>query len=344
MAILPVNLTAANLSAIKTPRQISADEDLAAGITRYNVGSLIFPNDLGTATRGTDENSNTFFVQFTPLVFTTSKFQPNQNASVFNTQGGLVTPRAISPSEINAGLPNVYTNKYVSSSTDMIFYMPDSIKANYSMDIKTVDTGVIGYATNEFLTENDLVDVADNLLGKLPIDVLSSFAALLTGINGVNARDQYIAKSRAESVNPFSEQLFKNVKFRNFNFNFKLIPRNEKEAATIRSMINVFKFHMHPEIDANQLFFQFPSFFIITYNKMASSGAATINTNLNRIASCYLEDMDVDYTGSGQFSAFRDGHAGHINLTLKFRETILLTKEKLIEGVNRAGSENSYVF
>ncbi len=59
-------------------------------------------------------------------------------------------------------------------------------------------------------------------------------------------------------INPRKEQLFKNVGFRKFNFQWTLVPKSQKEAEAIQNIIREFKFHMHPEMTAGGFFYVYP--------------------------------------------------------------------------------------
>jgi hypothetical protein len=84
---------------------------------------------------------------------------------------------------------------------------------------------------------------------------------------------------------------------------------------------------MHPEISAGGLFYIYPSEFNIVYYY-----AGKENPHLNKISTCVLEDMNVDYGGSNGFNTFNDGMPSEINITLRFKELETLTKERIDKG------------
>ena len=55
------------------------------------------------------------------------------------------------------------------------------------------------------------------------------------------------------------------------------------------------------------------------------------NDYFNRITTCVLTSVDVNYTPSGVRS-FEDGAPTQIQMGLTFRETEILTKEKINQG------------
>jgi len=94
----------------------------------------------------------------------------------------------------------------------------------------------------------------------------------------------------------------------------------------------MFRFHMSPELkgQANR-FLTLPSTFDIHYMYQMTDGVATENDFYNKIATCVLESCNIDYTPGGVRS-FADGSPTQITMALQFKETELLTKERVKEG------------
>ena len=129
-----------------------------------------------------------------------------------------------------------------------------------------------------------------------------------------------------QKTNSFREQFFESVDFRTFNFRHTFMPRSQQEAEDVRRILNLFKFHMHPELSQGGLFYVYPSEFEIKYFYKDKE-----NQYFDKISSCVLENMSVDY-GGDIFSTFEDGNPVEVNLTLKFKELELLTKDRITQG------------
>ena len=160
---------------------------------------------------------------------------------------------------------------------------------------------------------------------------LGNDAAAIVGAMGLKSDKQGAAASAAFGLasNPKKEQVFKNVDFRTFQFDYQFFPRNKDEAANVIEIINTFKYHMHPEFkDANEFLYVYPSEFDITYYQNGRE-----NEKLHRHTSCVLTEMNVNYTPNGQFNSFDNGMPTQINITLSFRELSLLTKDKIKDGL-----------
>ena len=128
------------------------------------------------------------------------------------------------------------------------------------------------------------------------------------------------------AANPKKEQAFKNVDFRTFSFDYQFAPKSATEAENVLNIIRSFKYHMHPEFkDTTGFLYIYPSEFDIVYYKGTQE-----NLNIHRHTSCVLTEMNVNYTPNGIFSTFANGMPTQINITLTFKELMLLSKE-LIE-------------
>jgi hypothetical protein len=165
----------------------------------------------------------------------------------------------------------------------------------------------------------ELAMVAGLSIAQLPGAVASLFGGDIKFSDAMQA-------GIAQAPNPFREQIFRNVQNREFTFKYKFLPRSETEARNVRQIIQEFKLHMHPEMSTGGLFYIYPSTFDIVYYFNSHE-----NTNLNKISTCVLEDLAVDYGGQG-FNTFDDGMPTEINLSLKFRELEVLTRERIEKG------------
>lgn len=133
-----------------------------------------------------------------------------------------------------------------------------------------------------------------------------------------------------KAANPRKEQVFKGVEYRRFTFEYQFAPKNAGESQAVQNIIYMFKYHMHPEFkdDSANFIYIYPSEFDIEYYVGTEQ-----NMNLNKISSCVLTEMNVNYTPNGVFSTFPDGSPTQINMTLNFVELEALTKERIDRGL-----------
>lgn len=107
------------------------------------------------------------------------------------------------------------------------------------------------------------------------------------------------------------ELLFNSPTLRDFNFGYKLTPRNDKEAANVRRIIRFFKQGMAPRklnaesgAGAGSVFLGTPNIFKLTYK---SNGGAI--KGVNRIKLCALTGFSVNYTPESQWASYVDEKA-----------------------------------
>jgi hypothetical protein len=172
-------------------------------------------------------------------------------------------------------------------------------------------------------------DTAQSALGaEAARAMLLNAAQIPSGIANAIGASEFDVKAAASigtgtALNPFREQIFQSVDTRTFKFDYKFLPRSGAESENVWRIINRFKFHMHPELSAGGLFYIYPSEFNIVYyyNNVP-------NPTLFNISTCVLENMTVDYGGQ-QWGSFNDGYPTEINISLKFVELEVLTKERI---------------
>ena len=221
-------------------------------------------------------------------------------------------------------------------------YLPANVSDNTQAGYQDTSTGVLGVALTDLITANDSFKDADyaqigKLGGKmtkeLSQEVLKniggSFVEALTGTEGAVPLANKIF-GRAE--NPFVEVFFNSMQIRSFTYNFNFAPRNEAETAEIQQIIQLFRYHMAPELQGkNSRYLTLPSEFDIHYMYKAGNGNSYENDFYNRIATCVLENVNTNYTPGG-VKSFANGAPTQITMSLTFKETELLTKEKINQG------------
>lgn len=195
---------------------------------------------------------------------------------------------------------------------------PPTVK--YSMNYSNKDLGtLVGLLGGLASSKEGLTGEAAAAFGMAAAKVPGMFG--LTG--DLSAA---LGVSAGVALNPFKETVFESVDFRSFTFKYKFMPKNLRETETIKNIIQTFKYHMHPEMSENNIFFIYPSVFNITYYFDSA-----VNTYFHQFRPCVLESMDVTYGGE-QFSSFRDGRPTEVNMSLVFRETEILTRESIEKG------------
>lgn len=128
--------------------------------------------------------------------------------------------------------------------------------------------------------------------------------------------------------NPFKEQLFKSVGFRQFSFDYVFLPRNKSEYDEVQKILKTFKKYMHPTLGAGKIILKYPAEFSIVYCYKLDT-----NDELFKIANCALTDMKIKYGGE-DFITFRGtpGAPSEIAMQLTFTELETLTQNRIEDG------------
>lgn len=118
-------------------------------------------------------------------------------------------------------------------------------------------------------------------------------------------------------VNPNLELLFNGPTLRPFNFTFRLSPRSETEAKQVKNIINWFKLGSVVRTTTDNLFLKAPNVFNIQY---VYGKDKEEHPGLNRIKTCALRSMNVNYNPDGSYMTFEDGTMTSYEMTLQFSE------------------------
>jgi hypothetical protein len=250
------------------------------------------------------------------------------NIGVTGTKGkvaGLAAGAALGAVAGNYFLPD--TTYRIASS--IMLAVNERPSVSYSVNYKAQDMGTLAGALQG---GSSAVDVgAMGLAGESARALLLNTAQIpsqIAGAMGASNFDQKALTSRGTgtTMNPFKEQLFESVNNRDFKFTYKFLPRSAQESANVQKIIQMFKFHMHPELSTGGLFYIYPSEFNIVYYYLGKA-----NKSVHKISTCVLEHMNVDYGGQN-FSSFTDGSPTEISMSLSFKELETLTKERVLAG------------
>ena len=195
----------------------------------------------------------------------------------------------------------------------------------YGINYQDKDMGILGGLLTGDASMSDLSNGNAGEFSTAAALQIAKIPSLLPGGSGATL-SEIIQLGAKIKTNPFREVFFEGIDYRKFNFRYKFMPKSAKESTVVYKIIELFKEHMHPELSANGYFYTYPSEFNIEYyynNKK--------NNYVNKIATCALTDMSVEYGGE-QYATFADGSPAEINLILSFRELELMTKETIRKG------------
>ena len=250
----------------------------------------------------------------------------NKGAKVVGATAGA----AILSRGAHEGMTEDDNNSLTFLDTSIHLHVPQSVITQYQADWQGEELGVAGALANRRSNQTDGAEIVE-LLGRGII----SAAANIPRAAGIGNADfaSSIEATTKKLNNPFKEQLFKSIGFRKFAFGYTFSPRNESEAMTVERIINLFKYHMHPEISPGQMFLVYPSEFLIEFLHV-EDGQVHTNHHMPRIAGCALTDVKITYGPDGTFQTIKDtkGMPSEITMELSFTELETLTANRIAEG------------
>lgn len=240
--------------------------------------------------------------------------------------------------------------------------MPQSISVAYQADYSAINMGLAGVLGAGFAAAigggSDAAQLTAQIqsaaTAALPEIAYNKGAKIIsaanelgleTGITG--AALQQLVKGRI--MNPFTEQIFNGVQFRNHQFTIKMFARNKKEAEEILRIIKYLKKGSMPilgdaeqkEIDqlkASELgkgldkpaeekstatkatqapptinttgkFLKIPDRFQLDFVRLDSATAKISRVDHYKFQPCVCTNVTVNYTPDGQYVSFKDGIA-----------------------------------
>ena len=140
--------------------------------------------------------------------------------------------------------------------------MPPQLSTSYQAAYSHQDVGLVGLGMAEAWGQDSMDEIVKQIQGAAGMGVpefasttatglANAFSGMLGLAGKVDANSlQQMSKGRV--FNPFAEQIFKSMAFRQHQFNFKLLARSEKEAEEIQKIITWIKAGATPEIQGVQ--------------------------------------------------------------------------------------------
>jgi len=227
-----------------------------------------------------------------------------------------------------------------------LLYMPEDISTGFraNWDGKSMSNFTVG-AMRSFGTTGLGNKVA---AGATAINQLMQRGGALAGAASIKAAttklggdalsyDDIFGSISGAIMNPNTELLFGGVQMRNFQLNFKLVPRHADESIEINNIIKQFKKAMLPtsapgsvfgfnkkndNLGINLGFIGVPKIIQVSFMKGAGE-----NENLPKYKMCALTNVDVNYTPDGSYATYMDGQPVAIGLSLSFQETKICYSE-----------------
>ena len=216
----------------------------------------------------------------------------------------------------------------VASQQSIKAYVDTEIGAGAKLGVDTYNNVMSGATASG--AARQFMDQAGDALGEGVLKAFQGAVGALPGFTGIREASEI---SSGVIIADRMELAFKGVAKRKFQFDFKMIPKNQREADEIRKIIFAFRSNMLPEfVGGNRAGrkMRVPNTFDIQYMYNGQE-----NEYMQKISTCVLENVSVAY-GGDRFRTFTPNDEGappvETQITLNFAELEVITKERVFEG------------
>lgn len=235
-------------------------------------------------------------------------------------------------------------------------HMPNQIQANYQVSYQDKDIGALGAATvgaissGNPVTAEQITAAAKSMAPEMASNALATalgIANSATGLGGSVTGSDLSVLTQRKAFNPYKENVFQGVPFRQHSFNIKMVPRNKEEAEQIKGIVKLLKYAMHPKFSsgggiggvggggaasgiASTRWLDLPYSFGLEYKRFGNKTKEL----LYKFKPSVMTAFNVDYTPDGNYVAGRDlndfnDHGLACNLQMTFKETQIITKDDM---------------
>lgn len=127
-------------------------------------------------------------------------------------------------------------------------------------------------------------------------------------------RQQEIKKGMA--LNSLSAVFFTGSEFREFTFNWELVPLSKDDASMLKQILDDIKNYSRASL-IDQSYLGYPYFWKIKIYTVDNKGVAH---QLFHMRNCVITNINIDYSPDGSMTLFSDGTPIKQNLSISFKE------------------------
>jgi len=277
------------------------------GGSRLGGNFMSYPKELGTMAR--HEHYVMFYIN------------AQANSSITFPEGAVGSTSAGSPGDATTLTIKRAPTKRLAQS--IALYMPAQLSVGHTAKYGEAEMGAMVAGLNAGIKgiKDDDTSVGD-LAKSLGNETAKAFAGVIGGV-ATGAQEAFEIAS-GTLTNNRTEMKFEGIERRDFSFSFRMLPTSPEEAQTIEDIVTAFRFHSMPEVLGSLAgrTMIVPSTFDIEYRP---------NIHLHKISTSVLESVEVQYGGE-RTQFFTDDHPVETQLTLKFKELEIITKERILQG------------
>lgn len=217
------------------------------------------------------------------------------------------------------------TQKLMRLAANITLYAPGQVQARYNFDYELDDDLLVTLAQQQNF--DSLKSGLDELFSAKAGVAIGKFGRILTSSTQTGSM---LSKT---AVNRRADVMFRHVGNREFAFSYTFAPKSAEEAVAVDNIIFMFKYFAHPEMleGYGNFLYLYPAEFDIEYGLM--DGRTEVkNPYINKISSCVLTSVDVQYSPTGKFQTLEKGEPVITVLNLSFKEIETLHRDRIGEG------------
>ena len=226
-------------------------------------------------------------------------------------------------------------------------YMPQAINASYSIEYADLNLGAIGRNVlgnlEQYKNSNDatalgesLKSLATDMMPEVKMGTIGNAIGLAQsglGLEGSQLSGSDVsALAERKAFNPYLENVFKGLGFRQHPFQFKFLVRSKAEGQQVKGIIKTLKQAMHPDFEAGSTkFLKIPDLFEIKFVRNRGDSNTEV---LYKFKPCVLTSLNVNYTPDGYYAVPGDPWTNDwdnislsVDIQMQFKETQILTKK-----------------
>jgi len=237
------------------------------------------------------------------------------------------------------------TNKLMRLAANITLYTPPTVRTSYNFSYDMPEDLLVA------LSQSDNFEALKAGLGSMVSPLTGTFSELgentQQSLQTLGKFGRILAAKASPTVSMLSrtamnnkkDVMFKYVGNRQFNFDYTFAAKNPAEAKVIDDIIFMFKYFAHPEMlpGYGNFLYLYPAEFDIEYGMVRDNphvlpSYQERNPYLNKISSCVLTAIDVNYSTGNSFQSLEKGEPLVVSMSLVFREIETLHRDRIGKG------------
>ena len=227
---------------------------------------------------------------------------------------------------------------------NIILFMPEDLGSEMKGQWGAAGWGLAAQSLLKTVgTKDNLAEaVTTSLAGLNSALKIGVYEGVTTAVNGITGGEadinQVMGGISGTIINPNVEMMYQAPDLRTFTLNFKMVPRNAKEAVEIRKICTTFRRAMLPSFGGQAWAGMAKNVGgLLTIPKIVQptfmSGSSP-NEYIPQYKPCVISGVTINYTPDGAWAAYKGGSPVATNLSIDFKETKLIFEQEVnMEGV-----------